>query len=49
MNCTSTMDTHALFHKGGENFSKLRTENIGYFLNAKIKVFISECSAEIGL
>ena len=46
MNCTSAMDIYCFMSKGGENFSKLQTENTGNFLCAKIKVFISKCSAK---
>ena len=49
MNCTSVMDTIPLFYTGGENFLRLQTENSGNFLCAKIKVFISKCTGQIGL
>ena len=49
LNCTSAMDIIVLFHARGENFLKLQTENTGNFLCAKIKGFISKCSAKISL
>ena len=49
MNCTSALDLIALSHTGEENFSTLQTENTGNFLCARKQVFISKCSAEIGL
>ena len=49
MNIHHLCDGNLLSYTGGEDFLKLQTENTGNVLFAKIKVFISQCSARIGL